>query len=111
MKTMKKTAAFKLMTEMFGQWNTWGRAEHLAYGLLRGVEHSRMEKCSNDNPPVYDVACKLWELDAFEDHSAPKKEPGRFRSPPREVYNHVKTLIVWTKKVPRVKKVADEAAE
>lgn len=111
MKTMKKTAAFKKMTETFGPWKTWSRADHLAYGLIRGVEHSRMERCSNDNPPTYEVACRLWELGAFEAHQPPAKEPGRFRSPPREVHDEVRTLIVWVKKEPRVKKTSDEAAE
>lgn len=110
MKTMKKIAAFKKMTEMFGPWKTWGRAEHLAYGLIRGVEHSRMERCSNDNPPTYEVACKLWDLDAFEEHPVPPKD-GKFRSPPRELVNHVSSLITWVKKEPRVKKTTEEAAE
>jgi len=111
MKTMKKTVAFEKMVEMFGPWKTWGREEHLAYGLIRGVEYARMEKCSNDNPPSYGVACKLWELGAFEDHPAPPKEPGKWRSPPREVIDQVCKLIVWVKKEPRVKKSSDEAAE
>ena len=110
MKTMKKIAAFKLMIEKFGPWNTWSRAEHLAYGLIRGVEHARMERCSNDNPPTYQVARHLWEADAFEGHEAPPKD-GKFRSVPSEIYTAVNEMIVWVKKEPRVKRTADEAAE
>lgn len=110
MKTMKKFAAFKKMTELFGPWKTWGRAEHLAYGFVRGVEHSRMEKCSNDNPPSYSVALRLWELGAFEEHPAPPKD-GKYRSVPREIHDEIAKLITWIKKEPRVKKPADEAAE
>lgn len=110
MKTMKKFAAFKKMTELFGAWNTWSRADHLAYGLIRGVEHSRMERCSNDNPPTYEVARKLWDLGAFEEHPAPPKD-GKYRSVPSEITSAVRDLITWVKKEPRVKKPADEAAE
>jgi hypothetical protein len=111
MKKIKKIVAFKKMTEMFGPWKTWSRAVHLTYGLIRGIAYSRMEKCSNDNPPIYWVAYKLWELGAFEAHPPPAKEPDKFRSLPREVYKHVKTLIVWLKKEPRIKKIADEVTK
>lgn len=107
---MKKIAAFKKMTETFGPWKTWGRAEHLAYGLLRGVAHSRMEKCSNDNPPTYEVARHLWKLGALEGHEPPAKD-ARWPSVPNEVYREVSDLIVWVKKEPRIKKAAEEAAE
>lgn len=111
MKTMKKIAAFKKMTETFGPWKTWSRADHLAYGLVRGIEHSRMEKCSNDNPPTYEVARKLWDLGAYEEHAAPPKD-GKYRQVPREIVDEVCSLITWVKKEPRVKKVTDdEAAE
>lgn len=110
MKTMKKLAAFKKMTEVFGPWNTWGRSQHLAYGLIRGVEHSRMEKCSNDNPPTYEVACHLWKLGAFEAHEPPPND-GKYRSLPTDIHSEVRTLIVWVKKEPRVKATSNEAAE
>lgn len=110
MKTMKKIAAFKKMTELFGPWKTWGRAEHLAYGLVRGVEHSRMEKCSNDNPPTYEVARHLWKLGAFEAHEPPPND-GKYRSVPHEIHSEVGRLITWVKKEPRVKLGTVEAAQ
>lgn len=110
MKTMKKIAAFKLMTEKFGAWKTWSRAEHLAYGLIRGVEHARIERCSNDNPPMYQVARHLWDMNAFEEHEAPAKD-GKYHSVPSEIYSAVNEMIVWVKKTPRSKTIASECVE
>jgi hypothetical protein len=39
MEKLKKQEAFKRATEAFGEWKTWGRAQHLAYGLIRGVPY------------------------------------------------------------------------
>ena len=107
---MKQYEAFAKMTKMFGPWNTWGRAEHIAYGLVRGVPYARMERCSNDNPLATLVEDRLWALGAFPEHSKPA-EDGKYRSVPREIYDEVKALVVWVKKEPRVKRNKDEAAE
>lgn len=93
---LKKQVAFELMVKSFGPWNTWGRAQHLAYGLIRGVEYSRMERYSNDNPHAVTVDYALWRLGAWEEH--PFVNDGKFRSIPRECYDEVQKLIVWVKK-------------
>lgn len=107
---MKRYEAFAKMTKMAGPWNTWGRAEHLAYGLVRDVPYARMERCANDNPLAVAVEKRLWELGAFPEH--PKSsEDGKYHCVPREIYDEVKTLVVWVKKTPRVKREKVEAAE
>ncbi len=107
---MKKYEAFAKMTKLFGAWNTWGRAEHIAYGLVRGVPYAKMERCSNDNPLSVSIESCLWAIGAFPEHPKPADD-GRFRSAPREIYEEVKALVVWVKKEPRVKKDKEEAAE
>jgi len=107
---MKKYEAFAKMTKLFGPWNTWGRAEHLAYGLVRGVPYERMERCCNDNPLCMGVEACLWALGAFSEH--PKSvENGEFRCVPHEIYDAVNALVVWIKKTPRVKKDKVEVNE
>ncbi len=107
---MKRYEAFAKMTKLAGPWNTWGRAEHIAYGLVRGVPYVKMERCSNDNPLAVAVEDRLWSLGAFPDHPKPTAD-GKYHSIPREVYEEVKALVVWVKKEPRVKRDKDEAAE
>jgi hypothetical protein len=104
LKIMKRKNAFELMLKNFGPWKTWGRVQHLAYGLLRGVPYSKMERCSNDNPPEYLVGRLLYEIGAFEQFPPPKKEPGKYYSTPGEINKFMHTLIVWVKKQPRTKK-------
>lgn len=108
---LKKKVAFELMVKFFGPWNTWGRAQHIAYGLVRGVEYSRMEKYSNDNPHAVDVVSVLWKLGAWEEHKF--VDDGKFRLAPRECYEEVQKLIVWVKKPIRViqDQVTPEAAQ
>lgn len=103
---LKKKVAFELMVKFFGPWNTWDRAAHLAYGLIRGIEYSRMERCSNDNPHAVGVVRALWQLGAWEEHPYTEN-----KCPPWACYDEVAKLVVWVKKEPRVKKNADEAAE
>ena len=103
---MKRYEAFEKMTKQCGPWNTWGRAEHIAYGLVRGVPYARMERCSNDNPNAVTWKHVLWKLGAFEEH--PYVEGGYL---PQALYNVEADLVVWVKKEPRVKRSKDEAAE
>lgn len=107
---MKRYEAFAKMTKLFGPWNTWGRAEHIAYGLARGVPYARMERCSNDNPPSYEAARVLWKLGAFEGHEPPPTSSA-YPSVPHALYDEVIKLVVWLKKEPRVKRKTPEAAE
>ncbi len=104
MVTLKRNKAFEQMIANFGPWNTWGRAQHIAYGLMRGVEYSRMEKYSNDNPHAWPIVRTLWQLGAWEEH--PYAE-GKF--PPRACYDEVEKLVVWVPKPAR--EPAVEAAE
>jgi hypothetical protein len=99
---LKKKVAFELMVKSFGPWNTWGRAEHLAYGLIRGVEYSRMERYSNDNPHSVGIARDLWQIGAWEEHQYAE---GKW--PPRACYDEVEKLVVWVKKPIRV--IQDQA--
>lgn len=101
---LKRRKAFELMIANFGPWNTWGRGEHLAYGLLRGVEYSRMEKYSNDDPHSTDVVRVLWKLGAWEEHPYVQ---GKLI--PVACYDEVSRLIVWNKKPVRDRKA--QAAE
>lgn len=108
MKTMKKSEAFEKMVELFGEWRTWGRAEHIAYGLIRGIPYERMERCSNDNPHATSFEHRLWKLGAWPEHPYPTDT--RYPSVPREIRDEASALVKWVKKEPRVKKEV-EAAE
>lgn len=101
MNTFKKSYAFAAVVKAFGPWNTWGRREHLVYGLIRGVEYSRMERCSNDNPDPYTLEyimrrdlkdLKLWPEETTVN----------------ERQRELASLVVWMKKEPRVKRSAQE---
>lgn len=99
---MKKKAAFEAAIKTFGPWSSWGRAEHIAYGLIRGVEYSRMERSCNDNPHALALGHRLRDLGAWPEHVVPAD--GKFRSLTRECYDEVARLVVWVKKEPRVRR-------
>ncbi len=100
---MKKYEAFAKMTKLCGPWNMWGRAEHIAYGLVRGVPYERMESSANDNPHAVMYIDVLWKVGAWSEHPAP--EGNGFRSPPNVCYQEAITLVKWIKKTPRLKNV------
>lgn len=102
MQIMKKYQARAAALAAFGPFNTWGRAEHLAYGLVRGVAYSRMEKCSNDNPHAFPLGHKLRELGAWPEHVV--ANDGKFHSLSKECYDEVQALVVWVRKEPRVRR-------
>ncbi len=106
---MKKYEAFAKMTKLFGPWNTWSRAEHIAYGLARGVPYASMEASANDNPLAVCIESRLWSLGVFPEYPKPI-EDGKYHAIPREIYSEINALVVWVKKKPRVKKI-HEAAE
>lgn len=87
---LKKYEAFKRAVVAFGHPSEqrWGRAQYLAYGLIRGVPYAVMERCSNDNPH-YGVATALRKLGAWPDGVS------------LEQSREVEALIVWVRKVPR----------
>jgi hypothetical protein len=97
---IKKKEAFKRAIAAFGPWNTWGRAHHLAYGLIRGVAYSRMEKCANDNPHSVPIEWLLYQLGAW-----PEVKVANSWSLPREMREEVAKLIVWVRKTPRGKRM------
>jgi hypothetical protein len=107
---LSKKVAFGLMIKHFGPWKTWDRAAHIAYGLIRGVPYSRMERCSNDNPRATMFDYALWKLGAWPDYPY-IQVPGRFSSINREHQQEALSLVVWVKKQPRVKHVEVEAAQ
>jgi hypothetical protein len=96
MQTMKKKEAFARALKVFGPWNTWRRDQHLAYGLIRGIPYSRMEKCANDNPLATMVEYKLWALGAWPEN--PKPTDGKFHCLPNEYRKEVCALIEWVHK-------------
>lgn len=63
---IKKFEAFQRAIKAFGPWNTWGRLEHLAYGIVRGVAYARMERTSNDDFCYRTLAERVQQLDGFE---------------------------------------------
>lgn len=62
---IKKFEAFQRAIKAFGPWNTWGRLEHLAYGLVRGVTYARMEATSNDAFCYHGLADRIQQMDGF----------------------------------------------
>lgn len=62
---IKKFEAFQRAIKAFGPWATWGRLEHLAYGLVRGVAYARMEATSNDAFCYHSLADRIQQLDGF----------------------------------------------
>lgn len=65
MEILKKYEAFARAVEAFGDWRTWGRNEHIAYGLIRGVPYVSMEKYANDTPFHYGITTSLIKLGAW----------------------------------------------
>ena len=125
---LNKKIAFERMIANFGPWSGWGRAQHLAYGLVRGVEYSHMEKYANDRPPMSTIVRTLWKLGAWQESShkprrnivrwllelwkpsTPRERPGENdKLPPRACYDEVEKLVVWVRKPAR--ELAKEAAE
>lgn len=96
MHTLKRSEAFARAQKVFGPWNTWSRAQHLAYGLIRGVEYSRMEKYCNDNPQATMVEYALWELGAWPEN--PKPTGGGFHCIPNDLRKEVWSIVVWVHK-------------
>lgn len=105
---LKRKEAFDRAVALFGPWGSWGRAEHVAYGLIRGCEYARMERCANDAPPMLNITRNLGYLGAWADW-APAK--GTFALPPPAVDADVSALVEWVRKTPRPKRQAPEAAE
>lgn len=96
MNTMKRNEAFARALKAFGPWNTWSRAEHLAYGLVRGTPYSSMEKCCNDNPLSVSVEYALWKLGAWPEHPYPTD--GKFHCIPNDLRKETWELISWVHK-------------
>lgn len=106
---LKKKVAFELMVKNYGPWNTWRRVHHLAYGLIRGVAYTRMERWCNDNPHSTSISYVLWKLGAWEENpfTPDKHWPGW------PCHNEVLSLVQWVRKPvrqrkPKVEVIADE---
>lgn len=97
MEKLKKTEAFKRALAAFGSWKTWGRAEHLAYGLIRGVPYAAMERCSNDNPHAVNIAWALNKLGAWPAYTKVER-PWEV---PADCRQEAERLVVWVRKTPR----------
>lgn len=106
---LKKFEAYARMTKLFGPWSTWGRAHHLAYGLIRGVPYAAMERTANDSPWATSYIEALWKLGGWPEHPYPEDHPAWKPTPPA-VTREAAGLVAWVKKEPRVRKT-DEAAE
>lgn len=116
MEKLKKQEAFSRAVETFGPWNTWGRADHIAYGLIRGVSYVVMERYANDNPSHYSITSRLVRLGAWpkpQPEETPrswwkrlfgKKDespPSRPRVSHEDIQDHVpevEALVVWVRK-------------
>jgi hypothetical protein len=117
MEKLKKQEAFSRAVEAFGDWRTWGRAQHVAYGLIRGVPYVAMEKYANDKPSHYDIARCLIKLGAWpepKEAEAPRSWWQRlFGKKPdvkvtevgyewvRRHQDEVEGLVTWVQKPPR----------
>jgi len=109
MEKLKRKEAFDRAVAAFGPWKSWTRSNHLAYGLIRGVEYARMERCSNDAPPIYDAARSAARLGAWPDFE-PKPNSWGIFSVPDAYYAEICSAVRWVRKTPRRKPEAfDEA--
>jgi hypothetical protein len=103
MQTMKRNEAYARAIKVFGPWNAWKREHHLAYGLIRGISYSKMEKCCNDNPLAVPVEYALWALGAWPENVKPND--GKFHCIPIEYCKETWGLIQWVKKPVRGPKI------
>ena len=101
MERLKKREAFERAVKAFGPWRSWGRAQHVAYGIARGTSYARMEKCSNDIPPWYAIALSLALLGVWPEVKVETNKPRWAWMVPAETAREVEAVIPWTKKVPR----------
>lgn len=106
--TLKKKEAFAAALKAFGPWHTWGRAQHLAYGLIRGVPYEKMERCANDSPFSVMFERSLQKLGAWPEFPF---DPENRWNLPSSVYNkEAYNLISWVRKTPRKKKPSLETS-
>jgi len=126
MEKLKKSEAFQRALSVFGDWRTWGRSQHVAYGLIRGVPYVAMEKYANDRPEHTSIASALARLGAWpepweaEDNRAwwarifgpkPAETPPQIPDPRKLAFKQahdnvreVEALVVWVQKPVRVKR-------
>lgn len=104
MEKLKKSEAFIRATQVFGAWGTWSRWEHLAYGLIRGVPYTAMEKCSNDALDHWNIHKALLRLGAWPvvyQFEKDKPEPKMDWSTQTSLINEIKPLVIWVRKTIR----------
>lgn len=105
MEKIKKYEAFTRAVAAFGEWRTWNRWQHIAYGLIRGVPYVAMERYCNDIPDPYQIASALFKLGAWPvAEGAPRPSYEILTAYSQEV---AKT-VVWVHKPVRVKRVRPE---
>lgn len=110
MNTLKKRDAYRFMVENYGPWKTWGRFQHLAYGLMRGVAYERMERYANDNPlSDCELWYALWKAGCFEEF--PYVAGTRSWNTPHETYMYVRSIVTWVKKPVRARVEPSSNAE
>lgn len=128
MEKIKKSEAFKRAVAAFGEWRTWTRSQHIAYGLIRGVPYSAMERYANDNVDHFRITSALIALGAWPE-PASEETPRSWweriwgkkiaeKQSLRPTYEQVKahigevhTLVVWARKPVREKRVRPQRAE
>lgn len=101
MEKLNKYEAFTRAVAAFGAWRTWSRSEHVAYGLIRGVPYSAMERYCNDAPQHYNIASALLKLGAWP---APEGAPRPSYEILTKYTQDVAALVVWVRKPVRVKR-------
>lgn len=103
MEKLKKFEAFSRAQALFGPWRTWHRSQHVAYGLVRGVPYSAMEKCCNDAPPWGSIAFALARLGAWPEVVVPAgAKPWQVPVGLTQAHrDEVAALVQWVHKTPR----------
>lgn len=126
MEKLKRHEAYDRAVAAFGEWRTWNRSEHIAYGLIRGVPYASMERYANDSPSMYSITLSLVRLGAWPEpqlEETPRSWWERLfgkkaADPTRTAYelvskriDEVQPLVKWVRKPVREKRVRPQRAE
>lgn len=108
MEKIKKYEAFTRAVAAFGEWRTWNRWHHIAYGLIRGVPYVAMERYCNDTPDHWSTMRALLKLGAWPE--CPAGNGTEAWNAHKVYHEEVSKSVVWVRKPVRVKRVRTEPA-